>query len=133
VAAPWTIELELDLVLSTAANSLLSLVRTLNDIGAEKPDRRSIALKWHVKRGDEIMHGLALIWLGKADPVEAMEATRAEDPELSALREVLGAWAEVMVMWEHGHKCHVLSTRPQLFHRAVTNRQRSVRFRCTDE
>jgi putative DNA primase/helicase len=34
----------------------------------------------------------ALIWLGKADPVDSMELARAEDPELSALRDVLMAW-----------------------------------------
>ena len=34
----------------------------------------------------------ALVWLGKADPVLTMETTRAEDPELSALRNVVGGW-----------------------------------------
>jgi putative DNA primase/helicase len=44
----------------------------------------------------------ALMWLGCADPVESMEMARAEDPELSALRNMLGAWAEVIgVGWNH--------------------------------
>jgi Bifunctional DNA primase/polymerase, N-terminal len=38
----------------------------------------------------------ALIWLGKADPVASMEVARGEDPELSALREMLSVWAEVI-------------------------------------
>ena len=45
----------------------------------------------------------ALIWLGKADPVESMEVARTEDPELIALREVLSMWSEVMGVGEqHG-------------------------------
>jgi hypothetical protein len=34
----------------------------------------------------------ALVWLGRADPVTTMEAARAEDPELDAIRRVLAAW-----------------------------------------
>lgn len=34
----------------------------------------------------------ALAWLGKADPVETMEAARADDPTTSSLRAVLAAW-----------------------------------------
>lgn len=36
----------------------------------------------------------ALVWLGHADPVKTMEAARAEDPELDALRRVVAAWRE---------------------------------------
>ena len=35
-----------------------------------------------------------LIWLGEADPVESMETARAEDPELSAIRELFGHWRD---------------------------------------
>jgi hypothetical protein len=34
----------------------------------------------------------ALIWLGEADPVDSMEATRAEDPERVDLRGMMDAW-----------------------------------------
>jgi hypothetical protein len=36
----------------------------------------------------------ALIWLGKADPVASIDASRAEDPERIQLREMLTAWAD---------------------------------------
>jgi Bifunctional DNA primase/polymerase, N-terminal/Primase C terminal 2 (PriCT-2) len=38
----------------------------------------------------------ALTWLGKADPVDSLEAARADDPELSGLRDILIAWADVI-------------------------------------
>ena len=38
----------------------------------------------------------ALIWLGKADPVASMETARAEDPDLSALRDFLSVWVEAI-------------------------------------
>jgi hypothetical protein len=38
----------------------------------------------------------ALIWLGKADPVQSMEAARAEDPELAELNDMLEGWAEAI-------------------------------------
>jgi putative DNA primase/helicase len=37
----------------------------------------------------------ALIWLGKADPVESMESARAEDPERVELMEMMQAWERV--------------------------------------
>jgi hypothetical protein len=58
-AFDWIIVLELELVVSTASAPLLGLMRTLDAIITEKPDRRSIALEWRVKRGDEIMGSLA--------------------------------------------------------------------------
>jgi hypothetical protein len=36
----------------------------------------------------------ALVWLGKADPVETMEDIRADDPERELLGEVLRGWAK---------------------------------------
>jgi hypothetical protein len=36
----------------------------------------------------------ALVWLGKADPVDTMENTRAEDPVRIVLSDVLHAWAD---------------------------------------
>jgi hypothetical protein len=38
----------------------------------------------------------ALIWLGKADPVQSMESARAEDPERIELSEMLEAWSRVI-------------------------------------
>jgi putative DNA primase/helicase len=38
----------------------------------------------------------ALIWLGKADPVESMESARAEDPERIELIEMTQAWERVI-------------------------------------
>src|SRR3954453_2478386 len=35
-----------------------------------------------------------LIGLGQPDPVDSMETARAEDPELSAIRELFGFWRE---------------------------------------
>ena len=35
-----------------------------------------------------------LIWLGEADPVESMEMTREEDPELTAIRELFAQWQQ---------------------------------------
>lgn len=34
----------------------------------------------------------ALVWLGRPDPVETMEAARADDPTTASLRTLLGAW-----------------------------------------
>jgi Primase C terminal 2 (PriCT-2) len=38
----------------------------------------------------------ALMWLGKADPVLSMEATRAEDPDRGKLVDMLTAWANTI-------------------------------------
>jgi hypothetical protein len=38
----------------------------------------------------------ALLWLGKADPVETMMRVRAADPELEALNAVLAQWREII-------------------------------------
>ena len=38
----------------------------------------------------------ALLWLGKKDPVDSLEAARAEDPELGGLRDMLTAWNDVI-------------------------------------
>lgn len=38
----------------------------------------------------------ALVWLGLPDPVETTEAAREDDPELSALRDVVTGWAAVI-------------------------------------
>jgi hypothetical protein len=38
----------------------------------------------------------ALIWLGKADPVQSMELARAEDPELAELNDMLEGWSEAI-------------------------------------
>jgi putative DNA primase/helicase len=38
----------------------------------------------------------ALLWLGKSDPVDSLEAARADDPELIGLRDMHTAWADVI-------------------------------------
>lgn len=38
----------------------------------------------------------ALVWLGLPDPVETTEAAREDDPELSALRDILSNWSRVI-------------------------------------
>jgi len=38
----------------------------------------------------------ALLWLGRADPVDTLAAARSEDPELQTLNAVLGAWAQAI-------------------------------------
>jgi hypothetical protein len=38
----------------------------------------------------------ALMWLGQSDPVTSMSLSRADDPDRSALRELLSTWAEVI-------------------------------------
>ena len=39
-----------------------------------------------------------LVWLGRADPADTMEAARAEDPEIAALRDVVAAWKAAIGM-----------------------------------
>ncbi|SDA18413.1 Bifunctional DNA primase/polymerase, N-terminal [Methylobacterium sp. UNC378MF] len=41
-----------------------------------------------------------LIWLGQADPAESMETAREEDPELSAIRELIGYWRDHLTLSE---------------------------------
>ncbi len=38
----------------------------------------------------------ALVWLGRVDPVETMEAARADDPTTASLRVMLSAWYEAI-------------------------------------
>ena len=38
----------------------------------------------------------ALVWLGRDDPCETMEAARADDPETGALRALVSAWREAV-------------------------------------
>ena len=38
----------------------------------------------------------ALVWLGCDDPAASMEAARADDPELTELREITAAWSEAL-------------------------------------
>ena len=41
-----------------------------------------------------------LVWLGMADPWTSTEAAREDDPELSALRDILGGWADAIGIGE---------------------------------
>ena len=46
----------------------------------------------------------ALVWLGKADPVETMASAREEDPELVALGDILAGWIEAFgADWKNRH------------------------------
>lgn len=47
----------------------------------------------------------ALVWLGESDPVDSMEAVRAEDPELAAIRELFSHWNASFHPHE-GHTAH---------------------------
>jgi hypothetical protein len=38
----------------------------------------------------------SLVWLGRADPVDTMEAARADDPSRSSLRAIVAAWLSVV-------------------------------------
>jgi putative DNA primase/helicase len=42
----------------------------------------------------------AIIWVGAADPVETMNQLRKSDPELEALRSVMGQWREAFGIFE---------------------------------
>jgi putative DNA primase/helicase len=39
-----------------------------------------------------------LVWLGEPDPVESINEIRAEDSELSAIREFFGLWADYLLL-----------------------------------
>ena len=43
----------------------------------------------------------ALIWLGQADPVDSIELSRAEDPEVALLLELVQAWSDVTATGRH--------------------------------
>ena len=57
-AFDWKIIVELDQVITSAVTPLFNLMKDLNDIAAEKSDRRSIEIEWHVRPGDDSMRGL---------------------------------------------------------------------------
>jgi len=58
-AFEWTVVLDLDQVISSAAIPLLGLMRTLKQIVAEKADRRYVRVEWRIKPGDDSMRSLA--------------------------------------------------------------------------
>jgi putative DNA primase/helicase len=43
----------------------------------------------------------ALVWLGREDPVDTMEAARAEDPVISSMREVFRSWHRAVGSTSH--------------------------------
>jgi hypothetical protein len=55
----WKISIELDQVISSAFKSLLRMIFALNDIAAEKPDRRTVTIRWCVKPSDDSMSSIA--------------------------------------------------------------------------
>jgi hypothetical protein len=81
-AFDWTIVVELDQVISTAAMSLLNLMRALSDLVAEKIDRRFITIEWRVKPGDDSMDSLANSMSAQFPPTEgfAINVVRAKKP-----------------------------------------------------
>ena len=66
----------------------LTIVRAY--LAAGQPDRIKPALASFPDWSNTIRS--ALMWLGCADPVATMEAARDDDPELTTLRQVIGAW-----------------------------------------
>jgi hypothetical protein len=49
----------------------------------------------------------ALIWLGKADPIQSMEVARENDPELGALRDVVTVWSKTIGIGRR-HECNLV-------------------------
>jgi putative DNA primase/helicase len=68
----------------------LTIVRAY--LAAGQPDRIKPALASFPDWSNTVRS--ALIWLGCADPAATMEQAREDDPELSDLRQVIGAWHE---------------------------------------
>ena len=55
----WKIYIELEQVISSAFNSLLRMILTLDDVAAEKPERRTITMEWYINPGDDSMRSIA--------------------------------------------------------------------------
>ena len=71
--------------------AVLTVVRSYFAAGQpEKPPPFGSYTGW-----SESVRG-ALLWLGRADPVDTLAVARSEDPELQTLNAVLGAWAVVI-------------------------------------
>jgi hypothetical protein len=51
-----------------------------------------------------------LVWLGQPDPVDSMNAARAEDPELSDIREFFDLWLAYLQLDEDYTTAHIMET-----------------------
>ena len=70
--------------------AVLTIIRAY--LAAGQPDRIKPAVASFPDWSNTVRS--ALVWLGKPDPVATMEQAREDDPELSELRQVIGAWHE---------------------------------------
>jgi putative DNA primase/helicase len=64
-----------------------------------------------------------LVWLGEPDPIDSMETVRAEDPELTNIREFFGLWPAYM-------KLDFLDTTARIIE--IAEGQGSTSFNTTD-
>lgn len=76
---------------STYIAAALTIVRAYHSAGC--PDQRPALASF--EDWSRLVRS-ALVWLGRADPVETMETARAEDPELTNLSAVLTAWHDAI-------------------------------------
>jgi hypothetical protein len=51
-----------------------------------------------------------LVWLGEPDPIDSMEEVRAEDPELTNIREFFGLWPDYMLLDTPYTTAHIIET-----------------------
>jgi hypothetical protein len=58
-AFEWTIVVDLEFVISSAIAPLVALLRTLKTLVEEKPDRRSVVVRWNVAKSNDAMTRLA--------------------------------------------------------------------------
>lgn len=58
-AFEWTIVVDLEFVISSAIAPLVALLRTLKTLADEKPDRRSVVVRWNVAKSNDAMTRLA--------------------------------------------------------------------------
>jgi hypothetical protein len=55
----WTIDIELDRIVSTSMPSLIYLFLTLADLVSESSDRRRIVINWRIRAGADNMRSVA--------------------------------------------------------------------------
>jgi hypothetical protein len=98
--------------------AVLTIIRAYMEAG--QPDRIKPAIASFPDWSNTVRS--ALVWLGKSDPVETMEKAREDDPELTELRQVIGAWHDhfgdssctVRTVAEHAFGSDLEPTRPEL-------------------
>jgi hypothetical protein len=80
----------LQLVLADRGSYVADVVTILRGYRAAGSPRQKGALGSYAMWSDMVRS--PLIWLGREDPVKAMDAARAEDPELCAIRDLFRHW-----------------------------------------